>query len=170
MTKRNFEPIRTQNLGSLLVKLVRSYLIPTGLTHHQDLWAISAKIKRFFWTVRSSFFHKLYSKITECTSGLPWCFMDYKPGFDRRKWTITWHYINLTVVPLFGDLVFHGCLMALIIQVASKFYWQIEEFIEVKELKNKVLALNATLKVKSQIGQEEVDRMVLREIITTKLD
>ena len=60
--------------------------------------------------------------------------------------------------------------MALIIQVASKFYWQIEEFIEVKELKNKVLALNATLKVKSQIGQEEVDRMVLREIITTKLD
>ena len=96
--------------------------------------------------------------------------MDYKPGFDRRKWTITWHYINLTIVPLFGDLVLHGCLMALIIQVASKFYWQIEESIEVKKLKTKVLELNANLKIKSQIGQEELDQMVLREIMNTKLD
>ena len=96
--------------------------------------------------------------------------MDYKPGFDRRKWTITWHYINLTIVPLFGDLILHGILMALIIHVASQFYWQIEESIEVKKLETKVLQLNASLKIKSQIGQEELNRMVLREVMNTKLD
>ena len=96
--------------------------------------------------------------------------MDYFPGFDRKIWAHVWHYINLTILPLIGDLVLHGSLMFMIIQVASQFHGQIEESIEMKELENKVLGLNATLKVKSQIGQEELNRMVLREIMNTKLD
>ena len=96
--------------------------------------------------------------------------MDYKPGFNRKKWAITWHYINMTIVPLVGDLVLHGALMFMIWQVGSQFYGQIEESIEVKKLELRVSKLNANLKIKSQIGQEELNRMVLREIMNTKLD
>ena len=96
--------------------------------------------------------------------------MDYFPGFDRKIWAHVWHYINLTIVPLFGILSLHVILMVMIYHVGSQFHGQIEESIEVEKLKNKVAALNATLKIKSQLGQEELDRMVLREIMNTKLD
>ena len=96
--------------------------------------------------------------------------MDYFPGFDRKIWAHVWHYINLTIVPLIGDLVLHGLLMIMIRHVASQFYYQIEESIKMKKLEKQVSELNATLKVKSQIGQEELNRMVLREIMDTKLD
>ena len=96
--------------------------------------------------------------------------MDYFPGFDRKIWAHVWHYINLTIVPLFGVLILHGILMVMIYHVGSQFYWQIEESIEMKKLENKVAKLNANLKIKSQIGQEDLNRMVLREIMNTKLD
>ena len=96
--------------------------------------------------------------------------MNYFPGFDRKIWAHVWHYINMTIVPLIGDLVLHGALMVLIWHVGSQFHGQIEESIEMKKLENRVSALNATLKIKSQIGQEDLNRMVLREIMNTKLD
>ena len=96
--------------------------------------------------------------------------MDYFPGFDRKIWAHVWHYINMTILPLFGDLILHGFLMYMIFYVGSQFYGQIEESIEMKKLENKVLTLNATLKVKSQIGQEELNQMILREIMDTKVD
>ena len=96
--------------------------------------------------------------------------MDHFPGFDRKIWAHFWHYINLTIVPLFGVFALHVILMVMIYHVGSQFHGEIEESIEVKKLELKVAKLNANLKIKSQIGQEEVDRMVLREIMNTKLD
>ena len=81
--------------------------------------------------------------------------MDYKPGFDRRKWTITWHYINLTIVPLFGVFALHVILMVMIYHVGSQFHGEIEESIEVKKLELRVAKLNANLKIKSQNSKYE---------------
>ena len=76
--------------------------------------------------------------------------MDYKPGFNRRKWTITWHYINLTIIPFFGDLILHGILLVMIIHVATQFYSQIDESIKVERMGQKINEANAALMKKSQ--------------------